>query len=82
MLSLELVSRGPAIRASVQVPVPFIVHTLPPRLPVIVANLTEIQRPFWLIHYRGPGTTGLAVPRVTAFHQVSATTTPAAIVTI
>ncbi len=42
MLKFELVGRGPAIRASVQIPVPFIVHTLPPRPPAIAADLIEI----------------------------------------
>jgi hypothetical protein len=64
MPNFELVGRSPAIRASVQVPVRFVVHTLPPRPPAIVSDLTETQRPFRLIHYRGPGTTGLTIPRV------------------
>ena len=68
MLYFKLVGRSPAIRASVQVPVPFIVHTLSPRPPAIVADLTEIRRLSWLINYRGHDNTGLTIPRVNSLH--------------
>ena len=68
MPNFELVGRSPAIRASVQVPVPFIVHTLSPRPPAIVADLTEIRPLSRLINYRGHDNTGLTIPRVNSLH--------------